>query len=61
MKIYPPLMVLAGITMICACSSPIGPIAGGALEFASGYEGIGAGAAGGGTQVLFKIVSQGTR
>jgi len=26
------LMVLTGITMICACSSPIGPIAGGALE-----------------------------
>lgn len=36
-------------------------ISGSALEFASGYEGIGAGAAGGGTQVLFRIVSQGTR
>lgn len=36
-------------------------VAGGAIEFASGYEGIGAGAAGGGTVVLFRIVSQGTR
>ncbi|MBW6513080.1 MAG: pilus assembly PilX N-terminal domain-containing protein [Desulfuromonadaceae bacterium] len=36
-------------------------IAGSSLEFASGYEGIGAGAAGGGTSVLFRIVSQGTR
>ncbi|MDF1580788.1 MAG: pilus assembly PilX N-terminal domain-containing protein [Desulfuromonadales bacterium] len=36
-------------------------VAGGAIEFASGYEGVGAGAAGGGNQVLFRIVSQGTR
>jgi len=35
--------------------------AGNSLEFASGYEGIGAGAAGGGMSVLFRIRSQGTR
>lgn len=33
---------------------------GGALEFAAGYEGVGAGAAGGGTAVLFKVTSRGT-
>lgn len=33
---------------------------GGSLEFASGYEGVGAGAAGGGTGVLYKINSRGT-
>jgi len=36
-------------------------VAGGALEFASGYEGIGAGAAGGGISVLYRVTSQGTR
>jgi hypothetical protein len=35
--------------------------AGSAMEFASGYEGVGAGAAGGGMSVLFRISSQGTR
>lgn len=35
-------------------------IPGGALEFASGYEGIGAGAAGGGVGVLYRIDSQGS-
>jgi hypothetical protein len=34
---------------------------GGALEFASGYEGVGAAAAGGGIGVLYRIESQGTR
>lgn len=34
---------------------------GGAIEFAAGYEGIGAGAAGAGMGVLYKIESQGTR
>lgn len=33
---------------------------GGSLEFASGYEGVGAGAAGGGTGVLYSIDSQGS-
>ena len=33
---------------------------GGAIEFAAGYEGVGAGAAGGGTGVLYRIDSQGT-
>jgi len=36
-------------------------IPGGALEFASGYEGIGAGAAGGGVGVLYRIDAQGTK
>lgn len=36
-------------------------LAGGALEFASGYEGIGAGAAGGGISVLYRVTSQATR
>jgi len=35
-------------------------IAGGSIEFASGYEGVGAGAAGGGTGVLYSVDSQGT-
>lgn len=34
---------------------------GGAMEFASGYEGVGAAAAGGGIGVLYRISSQGTR
>lgn len=33
---------------------------GGAIEFAAGYEGVGAGAAGGGTGVIYRIDSQGT-
>lgn len=33
---------------------------GGSLEFAAGYEGIGAGAAGGGVGILFSLDSQGT-
>lgn len=33
---------------------------GGSLEFAAGYEGVGAGAAGGGVGVLYSIDSQGT-
>lgn len=36
-------------------------IPGSSLEFASGYEGIGAGAAGGGVGVLYRIDAQGTR
>lgn len=36
-------------------------IPGGSIEFASGYEGIGAGAAGGGVGILYKINSQGTK
>lgn len=36
-------------------------LAGGALEFASGYEGIGAGAAGGGISVLYRVTSHGTQ
>lgn len=36
-------------------------LAGGALEFASGYEGIGAGASGGGISVLYRVTSQGVR
>lgn len=36
-------------------------LAGGSLEFASGYEGIGAGAAGGGISVLYRVTSQGDR
>lgn len=35
-------------------------VGGGSLEFASGYEGIGAGAAGGGVGVLYKVDSVGT-
>lgn len=35
-------------------------LAGGSIEFAAGYEGIGAGAGGGGVAVLFKVTSQGT-
>ena len=35
-------------------------IAGGSIEFASGYEGVGAGAAGGGTGVLYSVDSQGS-
>jgi Tfp pilus assembly protein PilX len=34
---------------------------GGAMEFASGYEGVGAAAAGGGVGVLYRINSQGTK
>lgn len=34
---------------------------GGAMEFASGYEGVGAAAAGGGVGILFRITSEGTR
>jgi hypothetical protein len=34
---------------------------GGALEFASGYEGVGASAAGGGIGVLYRISSQGNK
>lgn len=34
---------------------------GGAMEFASGYEGVGAAAAGGGIGVLYRVTSQGTR
>jgi len=34
---------------------------GGAMEFASGYEGVGAAAAGGGIGVLYRITSQGTK
>lgn len=33
---------------------------GGAIEFAAGYEGVGAGAAGGGTGIIYRIDSQGT-
>ncbi len=36
-------------------------IPGGSLEFASGYEGTGSGAAGGGVGVLYRIDAQGTR
>lgn len=36
-------------------------IPGSSLEFASGYEGIGAGAAGGGVGVLYRIDARGTR
>jgi hypothetical protein len=36
-------------------------IPGGSLEFASGYEGAGAGAAGGGVGVIYMIDAQGTR
>jgi len=35
-------------------------VGGGSLEFASGYEGIGAGAAGGGVGVLYKVDSEGS-
>lgn len=35
--------------------------AGGSLEFAGGYEGVGAGSAGGGTAVLYRIKSEGFR
>lgn len=34
---------------------------GGAMQFASGYEGVGAAAAGGGTGVLYRVRSKGTR
>jgi Tfp pilus assembly protein PilX len=34
---------------------------GGAMEFASGYEGVGAAAAGGGIGVLYRITSQGNK
>jgi len=34
---------------------------GGAMDFASGYEGIGSGASGGGVQVLYRVQSQGAR
>jgi hypothetical protein len=34
---------------------------GGAMEFAAGYEGVGAAAAGGGVGVLFRVTSEGTR
>jgi Tfp pilus assembly protein PilX len=34
---------------------------GGAMEFASGYEGVGAAAAGGGIGVLYKVTSQGKK
>lgn len=34
-------------------------LAGGSIEFAAGYEGVGAGAAGGGVGILFSISSQG--
>lgn len=34
---------------------------GGAMEFASGYEGVGAAAAGGGIGVLYRVTSQGNR
>lgn len=36
-------------------------IAGGAMEFAGGYEGTGASAAGGGTAILYRIRSEGFR
>lgn len=36
-------------------------IAGGALEFAMGYEGVGAGAAGGGIALYYRINSMGTK
>jgi hypothetical protein len=34
---------------------------GGAMEFAAGYEGVGAAAAGGGIGILYRITSEGTR
>lgn len=37
------------------------PLAGGAMEFAGGYEGVGAAAAGGGTAILYRIRSEGFR
>ncbi len=37
------------------------PVAGGSLEFAGGYEGVGASAAGGGTAILYRIRSEGFR
>lgn len=37
------------------------PLAGGSLEFAGGYEGVGASAAGGGTAILFRVKSEGFR
>lgn len=36
-------------------------LAGGSLEFAGGYEGVGASAAGGGTSILYRIRSEGFR
>lgn len=36
-------------------------VAGGSLEFAGGYEGVGASAAGGGTSILYRIRSEGFR
>lgn len=36
-------------------------LAGGSLEFAGGYEGVGASAAGGGTAILYRIKSEGFR
>lgn len=36
-------------------------LAGGSLEFAGGYEGVGAAAAGGGTAILYRIRSEGFR
>lgn len=36
-------------------------LAGGAMEFAGGYEGVGASAAGGGTAILYRVRSEGFR
>lgn len=53
---------LGGVTVQVDIDRLISDIlAGGALEFASGYEGIGAGAAGGGISVLYRVTSHGNR